>query len=336
MNLRLLLVLITVLSYVAIGVTWFITNPTEKVKEPDPPFFYTLAPEDLRVIEIRAGELSTSWSLREGTRRWYFDDLVDIPADLFRWGGITQLLGGPRTQRVLREEIDDPALYGLDAPSSSITITLRDDRQVTLHLGNLTPDAENHYAQVAGFPQLVLVNATWGGVLDRLVTEPPLPEWVYTLRGRVREVMLFENNEVIRAYGFDREADTWSVCDMPLERDPCTGSQLADGDALDKELEHFGNPKIGGAVELNLLDPADYEPYGTSVTAPYIAVRIENRTSNNVTEVTRLTMTIGDITEDGAYRYAVANETSDVILIDAEWAERLLELFFGKLLVGNG
>ena len=26
----------------------------------------------------------------------------------------------------------------------------------------------------------------------------------------------------------------------------------------------------------------------------------------------------------------------DVILIDAEWAERLLELFFGKLLVGNG
>ena len=53
MNLRLLLVLITVLSYVAIGVTWFITNPTEEVKEPDPPFFYTLAPDDLRVIEIR-------------------------------------------------------------------------------------------------------------------------------------------------------------------------------------------------------------------------------------------------------------------------------------------
>ena len=72
------------------------------------------------------------------------------------------------------------------------------------------------------------------------------------------------------------------------------------------------------------------------MTAPYIAVRIENRTANNVTEVTRLTMTIGDITKDGAYRYAVANETSDVILIDAEWAERLLELFFGKLLVGNG
>ena len=51
---------------------------------------------------------------------------------------------------------------------------------------------------------------------------------------------------------------------------------------------------------------------------------------------TRLTMTIGDITEDGNFRYAVANETSDVITIDAEWAERVLELFFGELLVDSG
>jgi hypothetical protein len=336
MNLRLLLVLVTVLAYVAIGLTWFITNPTEEVSEPDPPFFYTLAPEDLRVIEIQTGELSTSWSLREDIRRWFFDDLEEIPADLFRWGGITQLLGGPRTQRVLRQDIDDPALYGLDAPSSSITVTLRDGTQVKLYLGDRTPDEENHYAQVEGFPQLVLVDATWGAVLERLVTEPPLPEWYYTLSGQVREVILFDNNEVVRAYGFDREAEIWSVCDLPLESDPCAGSQLADGDALDAELEHFGNPKIGGAVELNLLDDSDYEPYGTIVTAPYIAVRIENREPNNVTLVTRLTMTIGDITEDGKFRYAVANETSDVILIDAEWAERLLELFFGEVLVGDG
>ena len=44
MNLRLLLVLVTVLAYVAIGLTWFITNPTEEVSEPDPPFFSTLSP----------------------------------------------------------------------------------------------------------------------------------------------------------------------------------------------------------------------------------------------------------------------------------------------------
>ncbi|MCH7969418.1 MAG: DUF4340 domain-containing protein [Chloroflexi bacterium] len=333
MNLRLLLVLITVLSFVAIGVTWFVTNPAEEVKEKQPPFFYTLAPDDLRNIEIQTGDLSTSWSLREGTRRWYFDDLEDIPADLYRWGGITQLLGGPRTQRVLASEIDDESLYGLDAPSASITVTLRDGSRVKLFLGDRTPDQVNHYARIEGFPQLVLVDATWGEVLERLVTEPPLPEWYYTLSGQVREIILFDNNEVIRAYGHDRETGVWSVCDLPLVTDPCTGSQVADGDALDRELEHFGNPKIGGAVALNLLDDSEYEQYGTVQSAPYIAVRIENRTATNVTEVTRLTMTIGDFTEDGRFRYAVANETSDVITIDAEWAERLLELFFGELLV---
>ena len=336
MNLRLLLVMITVLSYVAIGLTYFLTNQPEEFREPQPPFFYTIAPDDLRVIEIHAGDLVASWSLREGTRRWYFDDLPDIPADLYRWGGITQLLGGPRTQRVLSAEIGDESQYGLDAPTASIAVTLRDGSQVKMFLGDRTPNGQNHYARLEGFPQLVLVDATWGEVLARLVTEPPVPDWYYTLSGDAREIILFENNEVLRAYGYDKEAEGWRVCDVPLTSDPCTGTRLADGDALNAELEHFGNPKIGGAVALNIIDDSDYEPYGTTVTAPYIAVRIENRTSNNVTEVTRLTMTLGDATEDGKFRYAIANETSDVIKVEAAWAERLLELFYGDLLLDNG
>ena len=336
MNLRLLLVLITTLSFVAIGVTWFITNPTEEVSEAQPPFFYTLSPQDLRNIEIDTGDAKSSWSYREENRRWYFDDREDIPADLFRWGGITQLLGGPRTQRVLSQSIDDESLYGLDAPSATIKVTLRDNTSISLILGNLTPDDGNNYARIVGFPQLVLVDATWGQVLERLVSEPPLPEWYYTLDGQVREVIMFDNNEVVRAYGYDRTSGTWSVCDIPLATDPCTGAQLADADALNLELAHFGNPEIGGAVVLNLAEDVDFEQYGTTVTSPYIAVRVENETSPNVTEVTRLTMTIGNLTPDGKSRYAVANETSDVITIDLEWAERVLNLFFGEVLADNG
>ena len=336
MNLRLLLVMITVLSYVAIGLAWFLTNPTEEFSEPSPPFFYTLAPDDLRVIKIQTGDQSTSWSLREGTRRWYFDDLNDIPANLFRWGGITQLLGGPRTQRILSDEIGDETQYGLDTPSSIITVTLRDESQVKLILGSKTPDLQNHYARLEGFPQLVLVNVTWGEVLARLVTEPPVPDWYYSLSGSPTEILLFDNNEVIRAYGYDRDTEMWRVCEVPLETDPCTGTQLADNPALIAELESFGNPEIGGAVALNINDDSGYEPYGTDLTAPYIAVRIENRTENNVIEVTRLSMIFGDETEDGEFRYARANETSDVIKVDAEWADRVFELFYGDPLIDNG
>jgi len=337
MNLRLLLVLVTVLSYVAIGAVWFITSPEEVIVEEEPPFFYTLAPEDLRNINIDTGENETSWSLREDVSRWFFDDLNDVPTDLFRWGGITQLLGGPRTQRVLAQEIDDVTLYGLDDPSAKFAVTLRDGTVVTLLLGDLTPDGVNNYARVEGFPQLVLVDASWGRVLERLVDEPPYPEWYYTLNGQPREVILFDNNEVIRAYGWERETQNWFICDIPLLTDPCTGSQLADGDAIDAELEHFGNPEIIGAVELNLGEDTLFEKYGTIVDSPYIAVRIENRNpETNVIEVTRLTMTIGDETDGGVARYAVANETSDVIKVNAEWAERVLELFYGDELADNG
>ncbi|MDP6667929.1 MAG: DUF4340 domain-containing protein [Dehalococcoidia bacterium] len=336
MNLRLLLVLITVLSYVAIGVTWFITNPTEEVEEPQPPFFYTLASDDLRNIAIKAGDVTASWSFREESRRWFFDEYENIPADLFRWGGIPQLLGGPRTQRVLSQEIEDESIYGLNTPSTSIMVTLRDGKQLEMILGDRTPDEAHNYARMVGFPQLVLIDATWGEVLERLVLEPPLPEWFYTLDGQVREVILFDNNEVVRAYGYDRDNESWALCDPPLVTDPCTGSQTADAVALNTELEHFGSPKIGGVVALSLEEDTDYEPYGTTLTSPYIAVRIENKTTQGVTEVTRLTMTIGDMTEDGKFRYAVANETSDVITVDAEWADRVLELFFGDPLIDNG
>ena len=110
---------------------------------------------------------------------------------------------------------------------------------------------------------------------------------------------------------------------------------MGDSEAIDTEIAHFGNPQIIGAVELNLADIEDYEQYGTVLESPYIALRIENQSAQNVVEVTRLTMTIGDETEDGLSRFAVANETSDVIMVDKVWADRVLELFYGDVLADN-
>jgi len=336
MNLRLLLVLITVLSYVAVGVTWFIANPNEEAKEPDPPFFYTLAPGDLRNIKITVGDTVDSWSLDVEERRWFFDSLEGIPVSLYRWGGITQLLGGPRTQRVLATKIDDELLYGLDNPGSSITVTLRDGSTIEMLLGKLTPDSGNNYARVVGSPQLVLVDSSWAQVLTRLVNEPPLPDWYYTVKGEIREILMFDNNEVIRAYGFNRESESWFLCDLPAVADPCTGTQQADSKALNTEMLHYGEPEIIGVAELGLLEGADYTPWGTVLNAPYIAIRLENRTESNVIEVSRLTMTFGDLTDDGKSRYVLANETPDVIMVDKDWADRVLDLFFGDPLLENG
>ncbi|MEX0761033.1 MAG: DUF4340 domain-containing protein [Dehalococcoidia bacterium] len=328
MSLRLSLVLVIILAYASIGTVLVLKNPVGSDSTSQPPFFYRLDSEDIRHISIETGGEEIGWHYREDERRWYFDDLQDIPANLFRWGGITTLLGGPRTQRVLEETIDDPAVYGLDDPNTVISVTIRDGNTVTLHLGNETPDGGGNYAQVIGYPQLVLVDASWGFVLDRLVTEPPVPDWYYTMDpNRAREILFFLENEVVEAYGFNRDDEQWYLCDLPVIQDPCTGTQLADEDALIAAMEHFGNPEIGGVEAIDLQSEEEFEPYDASANSPYIAIRIEERQPNGVTEVTRTSMTIGAVTPDGEYRYAVANETSDVIKVDKEWADQVLALF---------
>ena len=116
MSLRLSLVLVIAACWIGIGASIAINQLGQTERTEQPPFFFTLSPDDLRNISISGGPHSTSWHYREDDRRWYFDDEKDVPTSLYRWGGITQLLGGPRSQRELKKSIDDPALYGLDSP----------------------------------------------------------------------------------------------------------------------------------------------------------------------------------------------------------------------------
>ena len=328
MSLRVALVLVIAACWIAIGASIVVKQLGQTERAEQPPFFFTLSPDDLRNITISSGENSTSWHFREDQRRWFFDDEKDVPTDLYRWGGITQLLGGPRSQRELKKSIDNPELYGLDAPQLSITVRLRDDRQLTVEMGDLTPDGGANYARQSGYEELYTVDYSWGEVMLRLVNEPPYPEWFYTMDAdEATEVLLFEGNEVTSGYGFDDETEEWHVCDLPASAAPCKGTEPFDADVITDYLTHFGAPVIDGAEVLNLIDPAAYEPYGLGTEAPYVHIRREVEVRELLTEVYRTSMIIGDVTPDGNYRYAVANETQDIIRVDKDWADKMLTMF---------
>ncbi len=342
MNLRASLIVLIIGSWVAVGAAVVVNMDFgEESSVEQPPFFYNVPVEDIVSISLENEGESVSFHYRESIRRWYFDESAEYqetPADLFRFGGITTLLGGPRTSRVLAQTFDNPAEFGLDEPTGRYSIGLRNGEERVLLVGDTTVDGENTYAQVEGFPQLVLVDQSWSGVLNRLVQDPPVPEWLFVLNpDEVREVLLFEDNEVVRAYGINRETDSYHLCDIPVEADPCTGSQAVDEDAFRSALEHIADRQIDGAVALGLPDQTAFEPYGADEDSPYMAIRIESPspTQPNVTEVNRVSMTIGAVTPDGNHRYAVANETSDVILVDRDWADQVLELFHGEPLIGS-
>jgi hypothetical protein len=318
------------LSYLSIGVTCFFTQRTSTVADADPPFFYNLDSDDIKTISVETGGKRGAWYFNEKFDSWFFEQEKDIPANLFRWGGITQLLGGPKSQRVIKSQIDNLSDYGLDNPLMVITVGLVDGTSIVLLLGDLTPDANGHYSMVDGYPQLVLVDSTWGNIFERLVNDPPYPKWFYTMDpNRSKEILLFQGNEVVVGYGYDKKEEHWFVCDIPLLDDPCNGEKKADNEKINKFLEHFGNPLIDGAEELKLRDEEDFAKYEAGKDSPYVAIRIEKQLESGVTEVTRTTMTIGGLTPDRNFRYAVANESSDVIRIDKQWADQLLDAFKG-------
>ncbi len=336
MSLRFALVLVIVLSWVSLGAVFVYKNPPGGSKDPDPPFFYTLSSDDLRKITISSGGNSISWVYKEDIRRWFFEDPDGVPANLNRWGGITTLLGGPKTQRVLAKEIDDAAKYGLTSPTLTIAAQLRDGSEVKLDFGGTTPDEGAHYARVVGYPQLVLVDASWGNVLERLVTEPPYPDWWYTMDpAKAAEILFFKENKVVRGYGLSDNDGNWYVCDLPVNGDPCVGTQLADKEAVVQALQLIADRKIHGAERLNVTEQEDYAPYEATVNAPYISIRIETVKQTNITEVTRTSLIIGGLTQDGSERYMVANETQDIVRADAAWANKLLELFDGEPFVAK-
>ena len=330
MNLRFSLILLILGSWIAVGAAFIVDSGFgEEEREPDPPFFYNIPVDQITNIVLQTEGQTQGFHYREEVTRWFLDDQQDVPADLFRWGGITTLLGGPRTQRVVQDNIEDPAAFGLDNPSSRYEVTLVDGSKRVLLIGNVNASGESTYAQMEGYNQLVLVDTSWSNVLDRLVTEPPYPEWLYELNpDEVREVLLFENNEIVHAYGINRETDTFNACDLPVLNNPCTGTQPVDAEAFQAALDLIADHHILGAEALNLQQESDFGPYGTDRDAPYFAIQVERPGStSNVTEVHQVSMAIGDVTPDGNARYAVANDTMDVIRIDRAWADQILELF---------
>lgn len=328
MSLRLALTLVIVACWVGIGATFAADQLGREERSDQPPFFFTLAPDDLRNISISTQDDTVAFSYREEDARWYFDDLPNIPTALYRWGGITQLLGGPRTQRQLASEITDPRLYGLDDPSLTIAVTIRDGTRLRVEVGDLTPDGSGHYMRQSNYDELYTVDASWGEVMTRLVDERPLPEWYFEMNPEeATEILFFTGNDVVKAFAIHEDRGEWIVCDLPANAAPCVGEETADQAAIAAWLAHFSKPDIIGAEELNLPTLDDFEPYGTGRDAPYIHIRREVEVRERLTNVYRTSMIIGDVTADGASRYAVANETEDVILVARDWADTTLELF---------
>jgi len=325
MNLRITLILIILLSWFSIlGVLIYKSDIGKEEEKKQISYFYRISSGDITNISITNNSETFSWHLEGNT--WYFDNLNGIPADNYRWGGIIDLLQGPQLYRTISENIDDKSKYGLDNPLTEISIFLDSGDKRTLFIGNETPDLTNNYAYLEGDNKLVMVDASWKGVLARLVEEPPYPKWMKTINtDEVVEVVLINNSEITKA--FSKKSSDWYACFIPLTSSPCEGEEKVDSQIVSEFLIDFSNLSILNAVQLNLMFAEDYTKYGLGLDAPYVDVKTVTKDQYGVNTLYNTSLSIGKLNEDQTGYFAVAAETKDVILIEKEWADKILSFF---------
>ena len=325
MNLRTTLILIILLSWFSVfGVLIYKSDIGKEEEVKNLSYFYRISSGDITNISITNNSNTVSWHLED--KIWYFDNFNGIPVDNYRWGGIIDLLQGPQLYRTISENIDDKSKYGLDNPSTKVSIFLESGDKRTLFIGNETPDLANNYAYLEGDEILVMVDATWKGVLARLVDEPPYPKWMNKINTEeVVEVVLINNGEVLKA--FSKKSNDWYACFIPLSSSPCIGEDKVDNAPISDFLIDFSNINILKAVQLNLMFVEDYTKYGLGLDAPYIDIKTVSKDQYGVNTLYNTSLSIGKSNEDQTGYFAVAAETKDVILIEKEWADMILSFF---------
>jgi len=176
MNLKTTVVLAAILILLAAYFFFYrMDSPGEHAEES--PDVWSLEEEFIERIEIRLARQDKKISFfRSPEGDWYFDDLQKLPVDVKRWGGVVLLVSGPQSKRRISSKVEDNAQYGLIDPRMVIILDVRNSgRRLEVLVGDRTPNGGHDYVKLKGHEAIYLVDRSWATVLERLVTDPPLP-----------------------------------------------------------------------------------------------------------------------------------------------------------------
>lgn len=306
MNIRTTLILIIALTVIG-GIAYF-QSPLSDRKDPNP-WFYSTEMDDVIEVEIIVQGDKASFVKYQGA--WVFQGVELIPIDYDRWGGMTLLLSGPTTSRVLSDEVPSLSRYGLDDPSRIFSVGLRGDRKIKLKLGDMTPDGYHYYAMQGDDPHLYLIDDLWVNVLSKLATDPPYPQWLYKFypdQVVFLSVMAGENKSE-----FTKDDSGWRF----------TGKERSQ---IDPERWNEIKPLLGGPSNIRIikgqLEANDFQTYGLNVPAG--SIRVEYTPEETIESLKRsFEMEIGSKTEDGKSRYVKVVGQPYLLEIDQDWYEKI-------------
>ena len=94
---------------------------------------------------------------------------------------------------------------------------------------------------------------------------------------------------------------------------------------------------VAGAAALacssSAAEDASAEIFGITPESPYLDIRIETPTRPGVINVTHVTISIGNESEDGFGIYVRTMEQADIAEVEIQWGRQVLEFFTDRTFV---
>ena len=289
MNLRLSILLVVVL--LIFGGTFLVIRLTDSGSPTErKPWLFHIDETTISHVQIaHAGQL-VDYDKKPGSIDWSIQGNPDFPVFYPKWSGTPLLLSGPRVNRVLAEEIEDPAAFGLEPPETMVRVSDQVGNTFEFHLGIPTPDGLNQYARLVGDPALFTVPEQWARVVNRLATDPPWGR-LYDLDLSLVRVVEVSHEDATTTYVLDEGTGQWFVATEPSQ--PVTEQWL-------DSLSRLGGPRVDKILAHSIDDPAKY-----GLDPPVTRVQIGRRGS------APMEFHLGSLTPDGNHRFARVVTTND-------------------------
>ena len=326
MNIRLTILLVIVLIVFGGAVLGYFLTKTPEPKQ-DQAWLWRLDDNSLVHILVTFDGDTVEYRKKPGGIRWFIveeDGERQVYQD--KWSGTPLLLGGPKVNRTLSDEIENPSQYGLDPPVSVVRLTERTGRIYEAHLGIITPDGQNQYARLVGSPKLFTVPQIWARVINRLVFQPPYPRLYDTdiadrelLNTGKQDALAFEvtvdGNKVI--YEFDRNDNAWYIVEQAERPEDDKLFQVPPELWEDQDVL-LENPHVIETVTEDLKNPEEYglDPEQDNVSSVWVGFN-PNKSHE---------FFLGGLTPDGQQRYAVTSGQSELFTVPVEWAAAIEKL----------
>ena len=312
MSVRTSIILVVALVMVAGWVLFVELGKTPEVEE-EPPWFYNVDINDMTRISITDGDDQAVFFLDQGDR-WRMDSPDGLPVGLDRWGGVTLLLSGPKSRRLLDPEPTNLGQYGLDSPATRVEIDLRDGRTIKVLMGFPTPDDVGFYGQIEGYPHLYTIVKSWKDVHTRLVHEPPFPEWYYTVNTDLLQDIEIETPDGMVEISVNDDGEGWHLNDDDMTP--------VDQELIDELMAALDQPtqSHGAYGPVNLAD------YGLDEPSLTLLLRTTETRPDGVRFISTTIFRFGDATEDGSGYFGQAQREEvihDLFAVESDWYDRL-------------